>query len=103
MPRRQPPECHWLEARRGEQLFDRLICKFGGPGYFASMDTRERISELVENPEQVQELAEVVQEQGKKWLEAADEFVRRNPYLAIGIAVAAGCAIASLIRSNGRD
>jgi ElaB/YqjD/DUF883 family membrane-anchored ribosome-binding protein len=64
------------------------------------MDTRERISELTENPEQVQELAAAVQEQGKQILEAADDFIRRNPYLAMGIALAAGCAIASLIRSR---
>jgi len=66
----------------------------------ACMDTRERISELTENPEQVQELAAAVQEQGKQILEAADDFIRRNPYLAMGIALAAGCAIASLIRSR---
>jgi ElaB/YqjD/DUF883 family membrane-anchored ribosome-binding protein len=64
------------------------------------MDTRERISEIVENPEQVEELAEAVQEEGKKWLEAADEFIRQNPYLALGIALAAGCAIATLIRNR---
>lgn len=64
------------------------------------MDTRERISEIVENPEQVQELAEAVQEEGKKWLSAADDFIRRNPYLALGIALAAGCAIAALIRNR---
>ena len=64
------------------------------------MDTRERISELVENPEQVQELAAAVQEEGKKWLDAADEFIRRNPYLALGIALAAGCAIAALLRNR---
>jgi ElaB/YqjD/DUF883 family membrane-anchored ribosome-binding protein len=64
------------------------------------MDTRERISELTENPEQVQELAEAVQEQGKQILSAADDFIRRNPYLAMGIALAAGCAIAALIRSR---
>ena len=64
------------------------------------MDTRERISELVENPEQVQELAEAVQEQGQQLLQTADEFIRRNPYLAMGIALAVGCAVASLIRSR---
>ena len=64
------------------------------------MDTRERISEIVENPEQVEELAAVVQEEGKKWLSAADDFVRQNPYLAMGIALAAGCAIAALIRNR---
>jgi ElaB/YqjD/DUF883 family membrane-anchored ribosome-binding protein len=64
------------------------------------MDTRERISELTENPEQVQELAEAVQEQGKEWLQAADDFIRRNPYLAMGVALAVGCAIATLLRSR---
>jgi ElaB/YqjD/DUF883 family membrane-anchored ribosome-binding protein len=64
------------------------------------MDTRERISEIVENPEQVEELAEAVQEEGKKWLDAADEFIRQNPYLALGIALAAGCAIATLLRNR---
>ena len=64
------------------------------------MDTRERISELVENPEQVQELAEAVQEEGKKWLGAADDFVRRNPYLAMGIALAVGCAIAACLKNR---
>jgi ElaB/YqjD/DUF883 family membrane-anchored ribosome-binding protein len=80
-----------------------------GAGAFASsqraatllrMDTRERISEMVENPEQVKELAEAVQEQGKELLQTVDEFVRRNPYLAMGIALAVGCAVASLIRSR---
>jgi ElaB/YqjD/DUF883 family membrane-anchored ribosome-binding protein len=61
------------------------------------MDTRERVSEIIENPEQVQELAEAVQKQGKELLGAADDFIRRNPYLALGIALAAGCAIATLI------
>jgi ElaB/YqjD/DUF883 family membrane-anchored ribosome-binding protein len=64
------------------------------------MDTRERISEITENPEQIQELAEAVQEQGKQIMSAADDFIRRNPYLAIGIALAAGCAIATLIRNR---
>jgi ElaB/YqjD/DUF883 family membrane-anchored ribosome-binding protein len=54
----------------------------------------------MENPEQVHELAEAVQEQGKQIISAVDDFVRRNPYLAMGIALAAGCAIASLIRSR---
>jgi ElaB/YqjD/DUF883 family membrane-anchored ribosome-binding protein len=64
------------------------------------MDTRERVSELVENPEQVQELAEAVQEQGKQIISAVDDFVRRNPYLAVGIALAAGCAIAAMMRNR---
>ena len=64
------------------------------------MDTRERVSEMMENPEQIQEIAEAVQEQGKQFMEAADDFIRRNPYLAMGIALAAGCAIAALIRNR---
>ena len=67
------------------------------------MNTKERISEVIEDPEQISELAETVQEEGKKWLSSADEFIRRNPYLALGIALAAGCAIATLIRSRGED
>ena len=64
------------------------------------METRERVSEMMENPEQIQEIAEAVQEQGKQLMEAADDFIRRNPYLAMGIALAAGCAIAALIRNR---
>lgn len=64
------------------------------------MNTKERISEVIEDPEQIHELAETVQEEGKKWLGAADDFVRRNPYLVLGIALAAGCAIATLIRNR---
>jgi ElaB/YqjD/DUF883 family membrane-anchored ribosome-binding protein len=64
------------------------------------MNTKERISEVIENPEQLQEVAETLQEQGKQWLSEADEFIRRNPYLAMGIALAAGCAIAALLRNR---
>ena len=81
-------------------FFCALRCKFATRGYVANMDTRERISELVENPEQVQELAAAVQEQGKEILNAADDWIRRNPYLALGIALAAGCAIAACLRSR---
>jgi ElaB/YqjD/DUF883 family membrane-anchored ribosome-binding protein len=62
------------------------------------MNTKERISDVIENPEQLHELAETVQEEGKRLMEVADEFIRKNPYLALGIALAAGCAVASLIR-----
>lgn len=78
----------------------RFICKSAQRGYCPSMNAKERISEVIENPEQLHELAETVQEQGKKWLGEADEFVRRNPYLAMGIALAAGCAIAALLRNR---
>lgn len=86
---------------RGEQVFRAAVCKFGRSRLrLQPMDTRERLSELAENPEQVQELAEAVQEQGKQLLETADEFIRRNPYLAMGIALAVGCAIAACLRSR---
>ena len=62
------------------------------------MNTKERISEVIENPEQLHELAETVQEEGRRLLDTADEFIRRNPYLALGIALAAGCAIAACLR-----
>jgi ElaB/YqjD/DUF883 family membrane-anchored ribosome-binding protein len=64
------------------------------------MNTKERISEVIEDPEQLQEVAETLQEHGKKWLGEADGFIRRNPYLAMGIALAAGCAIAALLRNR---
>ncbi len=64
------------------------------------MNTKERISEVIENPEQLHELAETVQEEGRKLLDTADEFIRRNPYLALGIALAAGCAIAACLRNR---
>jgi ElaB/YqjD/DUF883 family membrane-anchored ribosome-binding protein len=64
------------------------------------MNTKERISEVIEDPEQLHELAETVQEEGRKLLETADEFIRRNPYLALGIALAAGCAIAACLRNR---
>lgn len=64
------------------------------------MNTKERISEVIENPEQLHELAETVQEEGKRLLSTADEFIRRNPYLALAIALAAGCAIAACLRNR---
>ena len=64
------------------------------------METRERISEVMENPEQLQEIAATVQEKGKEIMSAADDFIQKNPYLAMGIALAAGCAIAALIRNR---
>lgn len=78
----------------------REICNLAARGYFGCMDNREQFSETMGNPEQMQELAEQVQEQGKQMLAVADDFIRRNPYLAIGIALAAGCAIAALMRDR---
>jgi len=54
----------------------------------------------MEDPEQLQEIAATVQEKGKEIMSAADDFIRKNPYLAMGIALAAGCAIAALIRNR---
>jgi ElaB/YqjD/DUF883 family membrane-anchored ribosome-binding protein len=34
------------------------------------------------------------------WLKRADEFVRGNPWLCIGIALGAGCAVAYALRSG---
>ena len=65
------------------------------------MNTREQeFSKVLENENQTEQLEQAITEQGREWLHVADEWVRRNPYLAIGIAVAAGCAIASLIRKG---
>ena len=72
----------------------------GGTRLLSVMNTKERISEVIENPEQLHELAATMQEKGKEWLSEADDFVRRNPYLAMGIALAAGCAIAALLRNR---
>jgi hypothetical protein len=75
-----------------------LVCKFTARDYVAGMDTRERIS-VMEEPEQVHELAEAVQEEGKSgWAPPTNSF--GNPYLALGIALAAGCAIAAVIRNR---
>jgi ElaB/YqjD/DUF883 family membrane-anchored ribosome-binding protein len=69
-------------------------------GLFSCMNAKDRISEVIENPEQLHQIAETVQEEGRRLMDAADEFIRRNPYLALGIALAAGCAIATLIRNR---
>jgi ElaB/YqjD/DUF883 family membrane-anchored ribosome-binding protein len=62
------------------------------------MNTEERgfTSQVLEN-EQIEQLEQAVEEKGKEMLSAASEWVRRNPYLAIGIALAAGVTIAALI------
>jgi ElaB/YqjD/DUF883 family membrane-anchored ribosome-binding protein len=59
---------------------------------------REEFGSVLETEEQVNQLEEVVAEKGREWLMTADDWVRRNPYLAMGIAVAAGCAIIALLR-----
>ena len=63
------------------------------------MNTEERgfTSKIVENSDQVEELEQALQERGQEWLATADDWIKRNPYLAIGIALAAGVTIAALI------
>lgn len=65
------------------------------------MNTEERgFQTVLENSEQIEQLEKAVQEKGQEWLRAADEWVRENPYLAMGIALAAGVTIAALISSR---
>jgi len=62
------------------------------------MNAEEReFSTVLENEDTVKQLENAVREHGKEWLEATDVWVRRNPYLAMGIALAAGCTIAAII------
>ena len=62
------------------------------------MNAEEReFSKTLENNDQVEQLEKAMRERGQEWLEATDEWVRENPYLAMGIALAAGVAIAALI------
>jgi ElaB/YqjD/DUF883 family membrane-anchored ribosome-binding protein len=62
------------------------------------MNAEEReFSKTLENNDQVEQLEKAMRERGQEWLETTDEWVRENPYLAMGIALAAGVAIAALI------
>jgi ElaB/YqjD/DUF883 family membrane-anchored ribosome-binding protein len=62
------------------------------------MNTEERgFQQVLENQEQIEQLEKVVRERGQEWLATAEEWVRENPYLAMGIAFAAGLTIAALI------
>jgi hypothetical protein len=90
------PRWPWVEPKQ----IRRGGLQVRGCGLFSIMNTKERISEVIENPEQLHELAATVQEEGKRLLNTADEFIRRNPYLALGIALAAGCAIAACLRNR---
>lgn len=68
------------------------------------MNTRERkFSKTLENMDQVEHLEESVAEQGREWLQTADQWVRRNPYLAIGLAAAVGCVVIALMRGGDDD
>lgn len=62
------------------------------------MNTEERgFEKVLENPEQLEHIEKAVREHGQEWLATAEEWVRENPYLAMGIAFAAGLTIAALI------
>jgi ElaB/YqjD/DUF883 family membrane-anchored ribosome-binding protein len=68
------------------------------------MNAEEReFSKTLENMDQVDQLEETVAEQSQQWLRAADQWVRRNPYLALGIAAAAGCVLIALMRGGDED
>lgn len=66
------------------------------------MNARENqeFTSVLENQEQVDQLEQVVAEQGREWLQTADQWIRRNPYLAMGIAVAAGCALIAFMHRD---
>ena len=66
------------------------------------MNAEERtFNPVLENHEHIEQLEQAVTEHGREWLATADEWVKENPYLALGIAFAAGCAVAALL--NSRD
>jgi len=63
------------------------------------MNTKERISEVIETRTNPRTRGD--RSGGREEVAGGrDDFVRRNPYLALGIALAAGCAIATLIRNR---
>ncbi len=49
---------------------------------------------------QAEELQQAVAEQGQQLLQADGRWIRRNPYLALGIAAAVGCAIIACMRRD---
>jgi ElaB/YqjD/DUF883 family membrane-anchored ribosome-binding protein len=62
------------------------------------MKTREnQFTNVIENADPAEQLEQAIQEHGKEWLKEADQWIRRNPYLAMGIAVAVGCCIAACL------
>ena len=74
------------------------ICKLPCHKYVVRMNTKEReFTNVLENNDQVEQLEKAVQEKGREWLQATDEWVHQNPYLALGIAFAAGITIAAII------
>jgi ElaB/YqjD/DUF883 family membrane-anchored ribosome-binding protein len=84
------------------ERFCRAICNFERAEYGAIMNAEERAFDTaLENNDQVEQLQKAVQEHGREWLATAEEWVKENPYLALGIAFAAGCAVAALL--NSRD
>lgn len=65
------------------------------------MNAKEReFSKVLENQEQVEQLEQVVAERGREWMQTADKWIRHNPYMAMTIAVVAGCAVVALLRKE---
>jgi ElaB/YqjD/DUF883 family membrane-anchored ribosome-binding protein len=63
------------------------------------MNAEEReFSKVIEDMDQVDHIEETITEQSQQWLRAADQWVRRNPYLAIGAAALVGCVIVACLR-----
>lgn len=65
---------------------------------WCNMNMEERgFGKVLESQEQIEQIEKVVREKGQEWLAVAEEWVHENPYLAMGIAFAAGLTIAALI------
>ena len=65
------------------------------------MNAKENeFTRVIENSDQVEQLQQAVVEHGREWMAAADDWIRHNPYLAMGIALAVGCAIAAVLRDG---
>lgn len=65
------------------------------------MNAEEReFAKVWENQEQVDQLEQAVAARGREWTQMADQWIRRNPYIAIGLAAAVGCALIALMRHD---
>ena len=91
-----------LAAPRAPSNFlSAVICNARRESYHAAMNDREnQFTNVIENADQVKELEQAIQEHGKEWLHTADEWIRHNPYLALGVAVAVGCCIGACLRNR---
>ena len=65
------------------------------------MNAEEReFAKVLENQEQVDQLEQVVATRGREWLHTADTWIKQNPYMAMTLAVVAGCAVVALLRKE---